>query len=161
MAKFRHRNTALLNSRATAPPGYCTVEGDLRDYCEGSRRREALTVHAIIESDFNLVFTGLECTGVDQPGKRQALTSVIDLAPVFRLFAQFLAVFDQHIFNINSWSKQSLVDRGVVNLKVEADWLVFMEYARDIRNYFLCAYGELSATRTVRQIFKACGQNNT
>ena len=82
------------------------------------------------------------------------MTRVAVATPVFRLLADFFAIFQQRIFNIHGRTQRRLVDARVIDLHVNADRRAAVERARNVRNHFHVSDGEHAYGRLIAERFQ-------
>src|SRR5438067_13815329 len=61
----------------------------------------AIDADMIAHANFQRVITGNQLARINQSRERQPLTGVTVAAPVLSLLAEFLAIFDQRVFDID------------------------------------------------------------
>src|SRR3989442_9500544 len=128
---------------------------------ELGRLLQVLTADAIANANFECVFARIKLARIQELSQRQALARVTIAFPVFGLLADLFAVFQQNIINVDRRAQRGLVDAGVVDLHVDADWRAAMISARHIRNDFQITNREHSDRRLITKSFQLNSQHES
>src|SRR5712691_5488272 len=108
----------------------------------------------IADTDLEFVFAGRHAASVDQTSQRQPLASVAVTTPVSSRLAEFLAILQERVLDINRGPQRGLIDSCVVDLHENADRRAAMVNAGNVWNHFCLANDELTHRGLIRKVLE-------